>query len=134
MADLKGHGEKLTRKAEQAIAALLEHPTVGEASKACGVSERSLWRWQKRPDFQKRYREAQRAVVDTSIAELQEATKEAVKTLRRNLTCGKPEAETRAAQIIIEQAIKAVEMQEMQERIKRLEQVLESKSPGRRWG
>jgi len=40
----KGHGEKLSRKAEQAIAALLEHATIKAAAKACHVAERTLRR------------------------------------------------------------------------------------------
>jgi DNA-binding MurR/RpiR family transcriptional regulator len=125
MADSKGHGEKLTRKAEQAIAALLEHPTIAEAARACGVSERSLWRWLQRPDFQKRYREAQRAIVDGAIGELQAATVEAVKTLRRNLNCGNAFAENSAAQAVLTHSLKALEMQELQERIERLEARIE---------
>jgi transposase-like protein len=35
----EGHGEKLSRKAQAAIVALLAHPTIPEAAKACGVSE-----------------------------------------------------------------------------------------------
>jgi DNA-binding MurR/RpiR family transcriptional regulator len=122
MADSKGHGEKLTRKAEQAIAALLEHPTIAEAARACGVSERSLLRWLQRPDFQKRYREAQRAIVDGAIGELQAATVEAVKTLRRNLNCGNAFAENSAAQAVLTHSLKALEMQELQQRLEALEE------------
>jgi len=42
---LKGHGEKLSRKQEQAIAALLTCPTIEQAAKAAGVGETTLWRW-----------------------------------------------------------------------------------------
>jgi hypothetical protein len=131
----KGQGQtKLTRKAEQAIAALLDHPTIADAAKAVGASERSLWRWLQREDFQKRYREARRAVVDASIAELQSATMEAVKTLRRNLTCGNAFAENTAATTILAQSLKAMELQELQERIERLEQTLDQeKGKAKRW-
>jgi len=125
MAQSKGHGEKLTRKAEQAIAALLEHPTIAEAAKSCGVSERSLWRWLQREDFTKRFREAQRAVVSSAVGELQAATIEAVKTLRRNLTCGSATAENSAAIAILEKSFKAIEIEELQERITKLETMVE---------
>ncbi len=129
----RGHGDKLSRHAERAVAALLEHPTLAEASQASGISKRSLMRWLQREDFQERYRAAQRAVVDSSIAELQSATKEAVKTLRRNLTCGNAFAENTAATTILAQSLKAVEMQELQERISRLEQMLEEKEKVKTW-
>jgi hypothetical protein len=132
MTQSKGHGEKLTRKAEQAIAALLEHPTMAEAARSCGVSERSLWRWLQREDFQKRYREAQRAVVDSAITKLQAATLRAVETLERNLTCGNFFAENAAAQAILTHSFKAMELQEMQQRIERLEQILDAQKKGMR--
>ena len=131
----KGPGQtKLTRKAAQAIAALLEHPTIADAAKACGVSERSLWRLLQRDDFQQRYREAQRAVVDGAIAELQGATKEAVKTLRKNLNAENPFASNAAAIAILTQSMKAIEVQELQQRITRLEQSFEEKGRSQKWG
>jgi hypothetical protein len=130
MAESKGHGEKLTRKAEQAIAALLEHPTMAEAARSCGVSERSLWRWLQRDDFQKRYREAQRAVVDSAITKLQAATLRAVETLERNLTCGNFFAENAAAQAILTHSFKAIEVRELQEQIDEIKTLLETK---RKW-
>jgi len=123
----EGRAAKLTRKAEQAIAALLEHPTIAEAALSCGVSERSLWRWLQRDDFQKRYRESQRAVVDSAISELQAATKEAVTTLRRNLNCGNFFAENAAAQAILTHSFKAIEMRELQEQIDEIKTLLETK-------
>ncbi len=124
MTGSKGHGEKLTRKAEQAIAALLEHPTITEAAKACGVSERSLWRWLQRDDFQQRYKTAQRAVVDSAITKLQAATVRAVETLERNLSCGNFFAENAAAQAILTHSFKAIEMRELQAQIDEIKTLL----------
>ena len=127
----EGRAAKLTRKAEQAIAALLEHPTIAEAARGCGVSERSLWRWLQRDDFQKRYRTAQRAVVDSAISELQAATKEAVTTLRRNLNCGNFFAENAAAQAILSHSFKAIEVRELQEQIDEIKTLLETRASGK---
>ena len=131
MAESKGHGEKLTRKAEQAIAALLEHPTIAEAAKASGVSERSLWRWLQRDDFQKRYKDAQRAVVDSAITKLQAATVRAVETLERNLSCGNFFAENAAAQAILTHSFKAIEVRELQEQIDEIKMLLETRGSGK---
>jgi phage antirepressor YoqD-like protein len=115
---------KLTRKAEQAIAALLEHPTIAEAAKACGVSERSLWRWLQREDFRLRFRAAQREVVESAVRELQAANVKAVKTLVRNLDCGQPFAENAAAQAILTHTYKAIELLDLQGRVEMLEKAL----------
>jgi transposase len=131
-----GHGEKLTRKHEQAIAALLSTPSIPEAAKVVGIGEATLWRWLQLPDFSAAYRAARRQVVERAVAELQAAASEAVETLKRNLTCGKPEAENRAAQIILEQAVKGIELVDLQERVERLASLLDEqgKAKGKKWG
>ncbi len=118
---MKGHGEKLSRKQEQAIAALLSADSIKAAANICGVSEVSLWRWLQQPQFQTSYRAARRQIVERAVSELQTATSEAVATLRRNLHCENVNAEIRAAQIIIEQAIKGMELLDLQERLEVLE-------------
>ncbi len=127
----EGGAAKLTRKAEQAIAALLEHPTIDEAARACGVSKRSLWRWLQREDFQARFRQAQRAVVDSAITRLQAATLRAVETLERNLNCGNFFAENAAAQAILTHSFKAIEMRELQDQINEIKTLLTTRANGK---
>ena len=124
---LKSTHGSLTPKQERSIIALLSHQTIAEAAKASGVSESTLWRWLQQEDFQKRYRQAQRSVVDRALGQLQSAAESAVQTLTRNLTCGKPEAENRAAVAILEFNLKARELFEMEERLTRLEALLKEK-------
>lgn len=119
---MKGHGAKLDRKQEQAVAALLSEATVKGAATACGISEVSLWRWMKLPEFAAEYRASRRAVVERAVAALQSASGEAVETLRRNLNCEQASVQVRSAQLIVEQSIKGIELIDLQERIERLEQ------------
>jgi len=123
-------GEKLPRKADVAIAALLSQPTMADAAKEAGVSESTLWRWLQQTDFQSKYKEAQRCVVDSSLGKLQAATSEAVNTLRRNLTCGKAGDEIRAAAVILDQSAKYLELYELRERIAHLEAKLKDREDG----
>ena len=55
-----GHGEKYSRKSQEAIAALLSEPSIEAAARKVGISASTLRRWMKEPDFQQRYREEQR--------------------------------------------------------------------------
>ena len=55
---MTGHGSKLGRKLEQAVAALLTARNNEEAAKAIGVSPKTLLRRQKLPEFERAYREA----------------------------------------------------------------------------
>ena len=95
----------MTRKQELAIAALLSESTHAAAAAKCGIGESTLWRWLRNEEFQTAYRSARRAPLDAVIAHLERAANEAVTCLRRNLTCGRPGAEIRAAGIILTQVV-----------------------------
>src|SRR5207247_1202445 len=110
------------RKREQAIAALLEKPTITEAAQVVGLSERTIRRWLSDPRFAADDRLARRQVVEVAIGGLQQATAEAVAALRRNLTADAPQAvQVRAALGILEQAAKGVELLDLAERVAALE-------------
>lgn len=130
----RGHGDKLERKTEAAIVALLAHPTMPEAAKAAGVSETTLWRWLQRDDFRKKYREAQDKVFDGALGSLQGASTDAVSCLRRNLACGNPSAEVQAARTILDYTIKARELFDLQNRIALLEAALKAREEAEKAG
>jgi len=119
---MRGHGEKLSRKQQQAISALLTHSTIKAAAKATGIANVTMWRWLQLPQFQAEYRAARRQVVELAIARLQHATGTAVAALTKNLTCGQPSVEVRAALGILDQAIKAVEILELEGRLVAIEE------------
>jgi hypothetical protein len=53
-------------------AALLTQRNLDEAAKAVGMSQRTLMRWLKLPEFQAAYREARRAAYSQAVAKLQQ--------------------------------------------------------------
>jgi hypothetical protein len=113
MVDTEKTEEKLTRKQEQALLALLEKGTVREASKACAISETTLWRWlRESPEFRKRYQAARHQLVDTAIARLQSAGDIAVTTLVdiAQDTSAAPTARIAAARAIISGAFRGLEL------------------------
>ena len=67
-------------------------------------------------------------MVENSLAQLQKATGEAVETLQRNLHCANPSVEVRAAQAILENAVKGVEMTDILERLEAIENEFENKN------
>ena len=101
-----GHGEKLTRKQEQAIGALLSEQTLGGAAEKVGVSEVTIRRWLKLPDFLAAYREARREVVEKSVAQMQQSSWAASTTLIRLLGSGSDSIRLQAARTILDQANK----------------------------
>jgi hypothetical protein len=121
----RGHGQKRERLEDRALAALLSEPTIAAAATKAGIGESTLLRWMAEPDFKARYRAARRQVVEGAIGRLQQAATLAVDALTRNLTCGIPAVEVGAAKSILDQAIKAVELVDLAERVEALEQASE---------
>jgi hypothetical protein len=122
-----GHGDKLSRKQEQALAALLELPTIAAAADKVGIGERTLRNWLKLPAFQAAWRDARRQVVEESVALLQRIAAKAVATVHRNLDCNKPAVEVAAAFGVLDRAVKGVELVELVERIEALERAEEAR-------
>jgi len=111
---------KQTNKGK-ALAALLGNSSIRDAAKACRLSEETLYRFLRDPSFLKDYRDAGRQTVENAISRIQQTTSEAAATLRRNLHCESPAVEVRTAQIILETAIKGVELLDIIERVEALE-------------
>jgi hypothetical protein len=118
------------RNQDRAIIALLTEPTVEAAARAACIAPATIWRWSRDAGFRSRLREARRAVVEGAIGRLQQAATAAVDTLHRNLTCGTPSVEVRAASVILDQAIKAVELFDIVDRVEQLEARLAAASEG----
>jgi len=127
--DGNGTGTKRKRMKEQAISALLEQPTIKEASDAVGIGETTLHRWLNNEHFQQEYRDARRQIVQQAITRIQQATGEAVQTLRDIMLDDDAHEGTRvrSANIILDKAIEGVEIEQLEERINDLEAVLEGR-------
>lgn len=115
---------KITGKQEALIAALLTEPTHAAAASKAGISEATLHRWLHRPEFQAAHRQARRSLVEAAIARLQQSASKAVEALERNLTCGQPSHEIRAALGILEHAVEGIELLDVVQRVEELEHLL----------
>jgi hypothetical protein len=105
-----GHGEKLTRKQESAIAALLTETSIGAAARKTRIGEATLQRWLKLPAFACAYRDARRQLVRDAVGRLQSAVGEAVDTLRTIAKDGKKEGDrVRAAVALLDHAFRGIE-------------------------
>jgi hypothetical protein len=112
-----GHGEQFTRRQEAAIAALLTCRTVKSAAQKAGVAEKTLHAWMQLPAFDAAYKAARKRVLAHAISLLQGASSLAVKTLVKNLRCGRPGPEIRAAIAILDKAIAAGQIEELAEEV-----------------
>jgi transposase-like protein len=130
---MAGHGEKLGRKQEEAIAALLSQRNIEEAARTAGVGTRTLIRWLKLPEFGKEYRKARREAVHQSVARLQQATGAAATTVLKLMTdMNIPAAvRLRAAECVFDRAFKGVELEDIEARVSELERATEATQTGR---
>ena len=125
---MAGHGEKLGRKQEDAIAALLTQRNIEEAARAAGVGTRTLIRWLKLPNFGKEYRKARREAVHQSVARMQQATGAAASVVLKLMTDPNVPAavKLRAAECVFDRAFKGVELEDIEERVSALERAAEA--------
>jgi hypothetical protein len=106
-----GHGEKLSRKQEQAIVALLQHATIRAAAAAVPVNERTLRAWMRDPAFAAAYAQARRELLDVAVGRIQAATGTAVDTLVAVAKDGARDGDrVRAAVALLDHAVRGVEL------------------------
>ena len=124
---MKGHGEKFTRQKEAAIVGLLTQPTLDEAAKFAHVSATTLWRWQQDPGFQAEWQKARRQSMGRAMAQLQQASFAAVKTLEEIMEDPEASAGARvlAARTVLEMGLRATEVDDFGNRLSDLERVAE---------
>ena len=115
---------KPSRKHEEAIAALLSSRSVEEAARTIGLSPNTLLRWLEIPEFRAKYLAARRQAVQQAVARLQQATGAASVTILKLMTDPNVPAAVRlrAAESVFVQAIKGIEMEDIEVRVAALEE------------
>jgi hypothetical protein len=128
---MSGFGEKLGRKKEAAIVALLSSRNVEEAAPAAGVTPRTLYRWQKEPEFDAAYRKARRAVVSQTNARLQQAAGAAATTILKLMVDPTVPASVRirASECVLNHANKPIEIEDIEVRLAALEEAAQQTGP-----
>jgi hypothetical protein len=121
---MAGHGSKIGRKQEDAIAALLTQRNVEEAARAAGIGVRTLLRWLKLPQFQNAFRQARREAFGQAVSRLQQGTAAAATTLLKIMIdpAAPASVRVRAADSVFNHAAKAIEIEDIEARVAALEQ------------
>jgi hypothetical protein len=129
------YDEDLTPEQEQGIAALITQPTIAKAAEAAGVSERSLYRWLREEKFRLAYRNARRQVFSQAIALSQKYTPIAVNVLAKVMTdpAANNAAKVSAASAVLKFGRESIELDDLVERIEKLETQSEAKPAESRW-
>lgn len=130
---MTGHGAKFGRKKEEAIVALLTHRTIEEAARSLNIATKTLLRWMKEPEFDAAYRAAKRASFAQSIARLHHLSSAAVSTIGKIMldATTPPATRVRAADSILDHTTKAIEIEDIDARLRQLEEATEANKGAR---
>ena len=118
-----GHGEKLSRKMESAIAALLGQSSILKAAKKAGIGEKTLRNWIKIPAFSDAYTDARRQLMAGAVGKLQKSCSGAIGVLVKVAKDPTQPASARvtAAKAIVDAAFRGTELHEVTKRVEALE-------------
>lgn len=121
---MKGHGTKLGRKKEAAIAALLTAKNQAEAARVAGINLATLKRWLRLPEFQAEYLHVRRDAVTQANARVQQNSGAAASVALMLMADPKTPATVKAhlSLGLLDRANKSVEQDDMLVRIALLEQ------------
>ena len=113
----------LTAKQERALVALMGARTLDDAAVRAEVGQRTLRRWLQQDAFQAAFRRLRQDAMGAATAHLQNVAWEAVEALRSILTddAAPPGARVSAARTLLDQAQRAVELEDLALRIDQLE-------------
>jgi AcrR family transcriptional regulator len=125
---MSGNVAQLTPKQEEAILALLSNPTVEHAARAAKITPRTLYRYLKDPEFNAAYRQARWTAFGQCTARLQQASSAAVSALLKALVDPTTPAavKVRAADSVLDHAVKALEVEDIAARLAELERAANS--------
>ena len=109
---------------KRAVEALLTTPTVSAAARACGLSDRTIWRYLANEEFKAELRKRQDEAVTAVTAALAGLTGDAVQALHDLLTDGETSASVKARCALgwLAERRKAIELDDLAARVAALEQ------------
>lgn len=114
---------ELTPKQAQAVRSLLAKPSINEAAKDAGVNVRTVYRWLEEPSFSQALTKAQDQAIDAAARGLVGLTEKAIGVVEGVLDdpTGHPATKLRAADLVLSNMLKLVELRNLSERIAALE-------------
>lgn len=110
----------------------MERQTVKQAAERIGVGESTLRKWNEVPEFAEAYKEARRECVDRAISRLEKGFEFAIAVLQKGAgdVNSPPYARVSAARGLYDSSFKAIELHDVTERVRWIEERLLSEPVG----
>lgn len=117
-------GSTRRHKMDRIARALFEHGTLQKTAVALGMSEVTVWRWTQKPTFPEAYREVRREALSRSNGRLLHGSSAAAATMLKLMMdpSSPPAVRVRAAEAVLAHAEKTFELEDLDVRLKWLEQ------------
>lgn len=119
---MDNHDSNLTSRQQFAILEILSSPSYEEARRRIKVAKGTLYDWLKTPAFQAELSRQRKEMIDQAKDRLKYGMTKAVDRLMELLEDRQASIQLRAAQAILEHGFKAIEQQEIEQRLKELEE------------
>ena len=125
----------LTPVQERAIIALLNEQSISRAAVAADVGQRTLYRWLRKPEFARAYREARREAFGQAIALTQRYAPLAVNTLAQVMMNDSAPSSSKvaAATTILRFGREGIELDDLAARVEALEETAPKREKSARW-
>ena len=119
---------KLKPKQEKFIMSLMSTSTTEEAYKKAGIAQSTAYNYLNDPVFKEEYRRIRRETMGQVTSKLQQSALIAVETLNQvmvDVENSTPSARVQASRVVLENAYRGLELEDLQERIEKLEKVMD---------
>jgi len=116
---------KLSARQIKAITGILGNDSIEDAARKAGVSRSTIYNWLKQDCFIRRIDQERKILFEEGLNALKSATSKAARTLILLLEHKDQKTRRLAAKEIINFAIKAIELKELEERVSQLEDLIE---------
>ena len=124
MPSIEIEGNNLTRKQREAIPFLIGARSMEEGRKLAKVGARTLYKWLKEPDFKQELEAARDRFINAAFERLRGAVTQAVDVLAETMAGADGVLKVRAAGMVLDHFWKAKEIQELEARLKRIEEII----------
>ncbi len=125
----------LTPVQERAIIALLNEQTISRAAAVVEVGQRTLYRWLRKPEFSRAYRQARREAFGQAIALTQRYAPLAVNTLAQVMMddSAPTSSKVAAATTILRFGREGIELDDLAARVEAIENAVPQREKSARW-
>jgi len=119
--------KKLTVRKLKALSFLLQGESIKDAARKTKISQSSLYEWMKEPEFQERLQEARETLFHEGLSQLKSAMIEASDVLKKLLKSDDEAQRRLAARAIFDYGLRGFDLQEIEDRLSKIEEILDSR-------